>query len=162
MSVINKMLRDLDRRNAMAGAEAQSGAQSVKAVEFGEKGGDRDWFWRVVAALLLVAVGWVGWVAYQLQPRPLVIESAIRAAAPKPPPAAPVAVSPVQAAPAAAAPEALQPPVEAPRPPVEAPTPPVEAPIATILIVSSAAIAFSACGKAAGAPGFPRSSPRVR
>src|SRR5512145_2727695 len=69
MSVINKMLQDLDRRNAMAGAEAQSGAQSVKAVEFGEKGGDRDWFWRVVAALLLVAVGWVGWVAYQLQPR---------------------------------------------------------------------------------------------
>jgi MSHA biogenesis protein MshN len=126
MSVINKMLQDLDRRNAMAGAEAHAGPHAVKAVEFGEKP-DRDWFWRVVAALLLVAVGWVGWVAYQLQPRPLVIESAIRAAAPKPPPAAPVAVSPVQAVPVAAAPEAPQPPVEAPTPPVEASKPPVEA-----------------------------------
>ena len=117
MSVINKMLQDLDRRNAMAGAEAQSGAQSVKAVEFGEKGGDRDWFWRVVAALLLVAVGWVGWVAYQLQPRPLVIESALRSPAPRPAPPPPVAtVSPVQAAP-------VSPPVEPPKPVAEEPKP---------------------------------------
>jgi MSHA biogenesis protein MshN len=130
MSVINKMLQDLDRRNAMAGAEAQSGAQSVKAVEFGEKGGDRDWFWRVVAALLLVAVGWVGWVAYQLQPRPLVIESALRSPVPKPAPVA--AVSPVQAAPVAApvappAPPAEEPKAalpEEPKPVAEAPKPP--------------------------------------
>jgi tetratricopeptide (TPR) repeat protein len=107
MSVINKMLQDLDRRNAMAGAEAQIGPQSVKPVEFGEKPGERDWFWRVVAGLLLVAVGWVGWVAWQLQPRPLVIESAIRAAAPKPPPP-PVAVSPVKAAPVAPEPKVEQ------------------------------------------------------
>jgi tetratricopeptide (TPR) repeat protein len=104
MSVINKMLQDLDRRNAMAGADAQIGPQSVKPVEFGEKRGERDWFWRVVAGLLLAAVGWVGWVAWQLQPRPLVIESAIRAAAPKPPPP-PVAVSPVKAAPVAPEPK---------------------------------------------------------
>lgn len=78
MSVINKMLQDLDRRNAIAGAEAGRLAQPVKPV-----GGSRDgheWFWRVVAALLLAAVAWVGWVAYQLQPRPLATEQAFRAA----------------------------------------------------------------------------------
>jgi MSHA biogenesis protein MshN len=134
MSVINKMLQDLDRRSAMAGAEAQAGAQGVKAVESGEKP-DRDWFWRIVAGLLLVAVGWVGWVAYQLQPRPLVIESAIRAAAPKPPATvsqAPIAaVSPVKP-PAAEAPQPVEEAKPAAAPPVEeaakpAPPPPAEA-----------------------------------
>jgi MSHA biogenesis protein MshN len=90
MSVINKMLQDLDRRNAMAGAEAQ-GTQSVKPVELGQKP-DRDWFWRVIAALLLVAVGWVAWVAYHLIPRPLVTDEVFRALAGR---SAPQAVSPV-------------------------------------------------------------------
>jgi MSHA biogenesis protein MshN len=124
MSVINKMLQDLDRRNAMAGAEVQTGAQAVKPVEFGQPP-QRDWFWRAIAGLLLLAVGWVGWVAYQLQPRPLVIESALRAAAPKPPaaPKAVAVVSPVQTAPAPAAPV-----VEAPKPVNEAPKPAVAEP----------------------------------
>ncbi len=91
MSVINKMLQDLDRRNAMAGVEAQAGAQSIKALDGGRKP-DRDWFWRVVAALLLVAVGWVMWVAYQLLPRPLVTDEVFRLMQAKP---AQPAVSPV-------------------------------------------------------------------
>jgi MSHA biogenesis protein MshN len=96
MSVINKMLQDLDRRNAMAGIEAQAGAQSIKALDPGRKT-DRDWFWRVVAALLLVAVGWVMWVAYQLLPRPLVTDEVFRLMQAKPaqPAVSPVVVAPV-------------------------------------------------------------------
>ena len=78
MSVINQMLQDLDRRNAMAGAEAPSIAHHLKAVDAGH--GGREWFWRLVAALLLIAVVWVAWVAYQLQPSPLATERAFNAA----------------------------------------------------------------------------------
>ena len=96
MSVINKMLQDLDRRNAMAGGDGQPGVQNVKPVEPGR--GEPDvWFWRVVATLLFIAVAWVGWVAWQLQPRPLFNDQAIRAAAaaqPRPAPVAPVVVAP--------------------------------------------------------------------
>jgi hypothetical protein len=28
----------------------------------------REWFWRVLAALMLVMACWVGWVAYQIAP----------------------------------------------------------------------------------------------
>lgn len=116
MSVINKMLQDLDRRNAMAGAEAQSAAQNVKVMDPQQKA-SRDWFWRVVSALLLVAVAWVGWVAYQLLPRPLVTDQVFRMMQSKPAPAAPV--SPVAQAPAKpSAPQATPPAAEAP-PPVE-------------------------------------------
>lgn len=78
MSVINQMLQDLDRRSAMAGGEAPYVAHHLKAVDPGHKG--REWFWRLVAALLLAALAWVGWVAYQLQPRALATERAFRAA----------------------------------------------------------------------------------
>jgi tetratricopeptide (TPR) repeat protein len=50
----------------------------VKVVDPARHG--HEWFWRIVAALLLAAVGWVGWVAYQLQPRSLATEQAYRAA----------------------------------------------------------------------------------
>jgi len=78
MSVINQMLQDLDRRSAMAGGEAPYVAHHLKVVDPGHKG--REWFWRLVAALLLAALAWVGWVAYQLQPRTLATERAFRAA----------------------------------------------------------------------------------
>lgn len=99
MSVINKMLQDLDRRNAMAGADGPAGAQNVKPVEPGRRDGGDVWFWRVVAALLLAAVAWVGWVAWQLQPRPLFTEQAFRASAPPAPPPAIVPVVVQQPAP---------------------------------------------------------------
>lgn len=89
MSVINQMLQDLDRRNAMAGAEAQGGPQNLKVVEPGGKGG-RDWFWRVIAGLLLIAVAWVAWVAYQLLPRPLVTDQVFAAMQRRPAPITPV------------------------------------------------------------------------
>jgi len=78
MSVINQMLQDLDRRSALARGEAPSVAHHLKAVDPVHRGG--EWFWRLVAALLLAALGWVGWVAYQLQPRTLATDQAFRAA----------------------------------------------------------------------------------
>ena len=77
MSVINKMLQDLDRRNA-AGVEAEAPARPVKAAVVEHHG--HEWFWRVIALLVLVSVSWVAWVAYQLQPRSIATEQTLRIA----------------------------------------------------------------------------------
>jgi MSHA biogenesis protein MshN len=77
VSVINKMLQDLDRRDALSSASADIPPRFVRAVE-GAHG--REWFWRIVGALMLAAVSWVGWVAYQLQPRSVATEKAFQAA----------------------------------------------------------------------------------
>jgi Tfp pilus assembly protein PilF len=80
VSVINKMLQELDRRNASAGIEAEQPPQQVKAVSTPHRG-HAEWFWRIVAVLMLAAVGWVGWVAYQLRPQaPVATELAFKAA----------------------------------------------------------------------------------
>lgn len=77
MSLINKVLRDLDRRNATAG-ESGTMPPKVKAVE--PEPATQEWFWRIVGALLVVALGWVGWIVYQVQPRPIATELARKAA----------------------------------------------------------------------------------
>ena len=103
MSVINKMLQDLDRRQALAGVgDAQIVRPSSPA-----KAAGREWFWRILAVLLAGLLGWMGWVAVQLLPgKPLVTEAAYQAAAaaksqpapkPAPPAPAPVAAAPVPA-----------------------------------------------------------------
>lgn len=139
MSLINKMLQDLDRRHAMAAPESPPPRQ-VHAVE---GSGRREWFWRIVAALLLVAVGWTAWVAWQLRPRTVVTdlaymagkEARARAAVAKSPVVAQVAPprpteAPPQAAvappkPAAAPPQAaVAPPKPAAAPPQAAIAPP--------------------------------------
>jgi MSHA biogenesis protein MshN len=90
MSVINKMLQELDRRQGMSAPEGTLPPREVRAVPAAR--GEREWFWRIVAALMLASLGWVGWVAWQLQaPAPLATEQAIEAAdrahrAPPPPP----------------------------------------------------------------------------
>src|SRR3954470_9937587 len=71
------MLQDLDRRDAIPGGEQPAFLQPTREVE-GEHG--REWFWRVIGALMLIATGWVGWVVYQLQPRTAVTELALKAA----------------------------------------------------------------------------------
>jgi len=78
MSLINKMLRDLDKRHApfeVAPGPATQGmsqhAHAVAARSFGS-----DFFWRVMAMVMLFAVGWVAWVVWQLMPRPVVTELA--------------------------------------------------------------------------------------
>lgn len=103
MSVINKMLQDLDRRQALgAGAEPHV----VRASN--TKSGGHEWFWRILVVLLAVALGWMGWVAIQLLPRkPIATELAFQAAAEarsraaKPAPVVVPAPAPATAAPAA-------------------------------------------------------------
>ena len=103
MSVINKMLQDLDRRQALgAGAETHV----VRAAN--TRSGGHEWFWRILVVLLTVALGWMGWVAIQLLPRkPIATELAFQAAAEarsraaKPAPVVVPAPAPAPAAPAA-------------------------------------------------------------
>jgi MSHA biogenesis protein MshN len=67
MSIINKMLQELDRRQGMSDPTAMTGLSQVRTVAPLRK--DREWFWRIIAVLMIAAVGWVGWIAWQLQPR---------------------------------------------------------------------------------------------
>jgi MSHA biogenesis protein MshN len=108
MSLINKMLQELDRREApvMAGGGTP---KQVRAVA--PRASRHEWFWRMLAALIFVALAWMGWVAYQLWPRPLATEGAFKAAGESRSRAVPpIAVSPpapapvVPAAPATPAP----------------------------------------------------------
>jgi len=79
MSVINKMLQDLDRRHAIGTVSGAFSARQVRAVASTP---GHEWFWRVVALLTLLALAWAGWVAYQLRPpRALVTPRAEQAAA---------------------------------------------------------------------------------
>ncbi len=76
MSVINQMLQELDRRNAMA-SPAGPVPNPPRAEE---RVGRHEWFWRVLAALMIVALGWTGWVAYNLRPQSVATPSAFTAA----------------------------------------------------------------------------------
>lgn len=146
MSLINKMLQDLDRRQALG-----SGAESRAVQPASQNPRHREWFWRVVTVLLLAGVAWVAWMAYQILPRPLVTDLAFRAAEeararpqapviridvkPKPPAeaAAPVVAAPpsapepvataVEKAPPAAEPLKLAQEIETPLRPRAAPAP---------------------------------------
>jgi len=111
MSLINKMLQDLDRRQALGAAVNPAGVRPAAP-----RGGGREWFWRTLAVLMVASVAWVAWVAYQLMPRPGVFtEDALRAGAQaqknraqaKAPAVMPIAPAPV-APPAAPAPETLK------------------------------------------------------
>jgi MSHA biogenesis protein MshN len=77
MSVINKMLQDLDRRHALGAA---ADAQVVRPAA-GETRG-RGWFWLLLVALLGAGLAWMAWVAFQIHAaRPLVTDAAFRAGA---------------------------------------------------------------------------------
>jgi MSHA biogenesis protein MshN len=78
MSIINKMLQELDHRHARSAPPGQSLHPEVRAVSTARSTG--EWFWRTVAALMLVAAAWTLWVVYQLQPRSIATELAERAA----------------------------------------------------------------------------------
>ena len=103
MSLINRMLQDLDRRQALDAGEAKAVRVSAAKPSTG-----REWFWRALVVLLSAALAWMGWVAVQLLPRkPLATDLAYVAASEararsetKPAPAPePVAQSPAPAAP---------------------------------------------------------------
>ena len=77
MSLINKMLQDLDKRHAADGG-GKTPMPQLRAVK-----SRRDWrriIWEVGIGLF-VAVGWGGWVLYQIYPRPVVTELAFQAKA---------------------------------------------------------------------------------
>jgi len=75
VSVINRMLQDLDRRQALEAGDAK--VLKVSA----PKPSSREWFWRALVVLLTAALAWMGWVAVQLLPRkPLATELAYHAA----------------------------------------------------------------------------------
>jgi len=77
VSVINKVLRELDQRHAIAASSNESGPREVRPVRDPNQG--HEWFWRLVAVLLLAALAWVGWVIYQVQPRRIATDLGIAA-----------------------------------------------------------------------------------
>ncbi|HLQ00933.1 MAG TPA: tetratricopeptide repeat protein [Burkholderiales bacterium] len=106
MSLINKMLRDLDQRHAPQGGRAGPASAgltehvySVPARKLASQ-----FFWRATAMLMLFAVGWVAWLVWQLTPRPAVTEIVLQSSQEK-----------VSSSKAAASPPALSA-VPAPRP----------------------------------------------
>jgi len=130
MSVINKMLQDLDRRQAL-GATTEAAVVRPPAA----KTGNREWFWRVLVVLLTAALAWMGWVAIQLLPRkPVATELAFQVAAEAKSraAAAPVATPPAVATPAPAATPPAEPvaaqsaPAEVVAPPPAASAPPAQ------------------------------------
>ena len=138
MSLINQVLRDLDHRNAVtSGAEALP--SKVKVVE--PKAPTREWFWRLVAALALVALGWVGWVFYQVRSLPIATELAYKAAeeARTRRPASPTQVAEVPKPAIQAPPE----PVPAPKPAAEVLAPSATAPNSAVQPAETLRFAYS-------------------
>jgi MSHA biogenesis protein MshN len=77
MSLINKMLRDLDKRHApQGGTAAPAGGLSQHMRPVSERALASDFFWRTMAMMMLFAVSWVAWLVWQLMPRPIVTELA--------------------------------------------------------------------------------------
>jgi len=101
MSLINKMLQDLDKRHAADGG-GKTVTQQLRPVAV--RKGWRRIAWEVGAGLIIGA-GWSVWVLYQVSPRTVVTDLAFQSQAKKPrlaaapqAPAAPMAPVPVQAA----------------------------------------------------------------
>ena len=127
MSIINKMLQELDKRHAPITVEhvpaAAAGAvltQHLRPVQSGRR--FSELFWRVMGALILISIGWVAWLMWQLTPRSAVTElayqslerarggapaTAAKPATPALPAAAAVAVLPVPAVAVVPAPAVL-------------------------------------------------------
>jgi MSHA biogenesis protein MshN len=77
MSLINKMLQELDRRHAMGSPNADVMTRQIEPVAAGRR--RRDLFWLILGLELAVALGWLAWTSYQLRPRSVVTELALRA-----------------------------------------------------------------------------------
>ncbi|MGH8745452.1 MAG: tetratricopeptide repeat protein [Burkholderiales bacterium] len=78
MSLINKMLQELDRRHAMSSPDADVMTQQIEPVAAGRH--RRDLFWVILGLELAVALGWLAWTSYQLRPHSVVTELALRTA----------------------------------------------------------------------------------
>ncbi len=127
MSLINKMLRDLDKRHAsQLGTAAPAGVLSQHMHAVPARTLASDFFWRTMAMLMLFAVGWVAWLVWQLTPHPIVTDLVYQSSrgkasapaassrpdsAPAPQSAAPQPTAALPAASASAASAAAQPPL---------------------------------------------------
>ena len=109
MSVINRMLQELDRRHAAAPPDALS--QQVQAVRVRRR--RRDLFWLILGLEVAVALGWLAWTRYQLRPHSVVTPLALQSLG-KPRPAQPKPIK--RAQPAPPAPVAQEPPPPPPSP----------------------------------------------
>jgi MSHA biogenesis protein MshN len=79
MSLINRMLRDLDKRHAsQGGTAAPAGGLSAHMRPVPARALASDFFWRTMAMAMLFAIGWVAWVVWQLTPHPIVTDLAYK------------------------------------------------------------------------------------
>lgn len=101
MSLINRMLRDLDKRHAPQGGRAGPAsaalAQHVHSVPARKLAS--DFFWRTMAMLMLFAVAWVAWLMWQLTPHPVVTEIVLQSFQEKVSPSKATASPPLSAVP---------------------------------------------------------------
>ncbi len=100
MSLINKMLQDLDKRHAADGS-GKTLTQQLRPVPV--RKGWRRIMWELGVGLIIGA-GWAAWVLHQISPRPLVTDQVFQAQANRPQmaaapqaPAAPVVAAPAPA-----------------------------------------------------------------
>jgi len=116
VSLINKMLRDLDRRHAPQGGTtvpAGTLTRHMRPVPQGTLAS--DFFWRTMAMMMLFTVGWVAWLVWQLTPpHPIVTDLAYQSARART--VAPVASPRSDSAPARKAPAPQPAPPAAPFP----------------------------------------------
>ncbi len=94
MSLINKMLQDLDKRHAVDAGGKKTLTEQLRPVQV-----PKDWRRIVIEILagLIVGGGWAVWVMYQISPRSVVTELAFQSQMKRPTPAvAPPAVAPEQ------------------------------------------------------------------
>ena len=96
MSLINKMLQELDRRHAPQSAATPGLApdRTLQPVRGATRMVGSEWYWRVVSTLILITIGWIAWVAWQVTPRTHVTELALQSAKRVAPASAPVATAP--------------------------------------------------------------------
>lgn len=97
MSLINKMLQELDKREAQAapGARPEAGRLIGEVKAVGAPARSSGHFWRTVALTVALMLGWVVWVLWQTSPRSVVTDRAhmpprqANPSAPSPPPPPP-------------------------------------------------------------------------
>ena len=78
MSLINKMLQELDKRHASQGATGQPAQQNLASSLRPTSGGrvGSDLFWWIMAVVMLVLIVWLAWVMWQVTPKPLATDLA--------------------------------------------------------------------------------------
>jgi MSHA biogenesis protein MshN len=100
MSLINKMLQELDKRHAPPGG---AGMERGQAASFGAKLRPvktrklSEVFWTILALCMLFSVAWVGWLVWQLAPRTVFTELAYAVPRSSAAPAPAVAAAPAPA-----------------------------------------------------------------